>query len=206
MAFITISYTNTDRRRFLYTWSYIPFRFLTDHFPNIRGVIRLTLPFSAMDTSLGDDNNKTFTASLAIYRPIRSATLSSLYHCPVSWGFFPSAKTQPIESICEIDLLDDGAIIGENPPRNDLAIRNSAEYCEISTWKLKRHEGIEESLRELGRFLPAMSKKDTHDDTWPRLEIWFGSVMELDTWLVNVITSGVGGGDLAYFLPLSRSS
>jgi hypothetical protein len=146
--------------RFVYTQDIDVFREPHQYFPNVRVVIYVKEATSYDSPHFVPSGAYIpHMAHLRIYDPVRSDTLSSLLRYPVS-GSSSATEYHPIRDISLVMLSHRGALVGESPPRNDLVTQNSLRRCAINTiYCSGQQEIVEETIRELGRFVPIPSRE-----------------------------------------------
>jgi hypothetical protein len=166
--------------RFVFTHNIEVYRQPQKCFPFARVVVYIKEATSYATAHFEDSRDHIpHTAQLWIHRTVRSDTLSSLFQYPVSWS--PSVtEYHPVRDISVVYLSSNGALVGESPPRNELFTHNLLKRCAINTIQCIRRDTMEDTFRELGRFVPVVSQG------YPVFVMNVNDEMNLTACLINV--------------------
>lgn len=110
---------------------------------------------------------------------IRPTSLSSLL------GLARSSEQHPVQSIYEIHMIDDGALVGAEHPQDDLTFRNLTGECAFDFQRGVRPERMSESLRHLCRYVPLLPRRRDYHKT-PTLWIYVNVGEDFDAFLAAV--------------------
>lgn len=190
--------------RFVYSWRKDAPGAVKDVFPNIRVLIS---PITAK--AVKEETYTRYTARVCVFRSVRPETLSSLFQYPASRSTSCStSEHHPILGVSRITLESDGALVAGNRARGDGSIGNLAKEFALDFQLSRSSEKVEETLRQLGRFIPVSPPQEErgYDEyygcTCPVFEISVDGDIGLDACLREVSANPQSPGSLcAYIMP-----